>query len=168
MAKAKTVNSRTTRTVLEEAFVDAFTGECEFDPIKSFLAAGYESGSKNVYSSAMVVLGRDVVKKAIHARMHDSTFWLNEAAVISRLWKEGISANTASARVNALVWVGKNIGMWQEREEGTDVVYNIVNYGTPVEKMVEAIEAKPEIEASKDRVELPEGVSVLSYSDKTH
>jgi len=103
--------------------------------------------------------------------MHESTFWLNEGVVIDRLFKEGMTANSASARVNALVWVGKHLGMWQEKtQEDSQITYNIVNYGTSEEDMVKSIEAKPEVETNLEKAVLPEGIALVSYSspDKAH
>jgi len=155
-----------TLTDLQEAFVDAFTGEAEFDAIESCRIAGYKN-SANPYSSAKRVLDSKAVRLAIHKRMSESNVWLNEGAVIDRLWKEGLTASNASSRVNALVWVGKHLGMWKDKQEDADaaITYNIVNYGTSKNEMVEKIESKPEVALSRDKAELPEGVVLINYKE---
>ena len=152
-------------TEKQELFVEAFVGECEFDAISAYKAAGYNNNMK-LYSAAMRVLASEPVKREIHKRLHESTFWLNESAVIDRLWKEGTTANAASARINALVWVGKHLGMWKEKEEKeVENTYNIINYSAPRETMIKDIENSPKVVEQKDKVSLPEGVSVLSYKE---
>lgn len=154
-------------TELEEAFVTSFIGDAEFNPVMAWKAAGYQ-GSSHIYSAAMKVLSRERVRRAIHQRMNDSTFWINEGAVIDRLWKEGMEARTASARVNALVWVGKHLGMWKEKtQEDSQITYNVVNYNTPKDDMVKTIEAQPEVEDSRDKAVLPEGVALVSFAEPT-
>jgi len=157
-------------TPLQERFVEYFCGEAEFDAVVSMKRAGYKTSSRPI-SAAQNILKSDAVKRAIHNRMHESTFWLNEGVVIDRLFKEGMTANSASARVNALVWVGKHLGMWQEKtQEDSQITYNIVNYGTSEEDMVKSIEAKPEVETNLEKAVLPEGIALVSYSspDKAH
>lgn len=154
-------------TPLQERFVDYFCGECEFDAVVSMKRAGYKTSS-NPYSASANILKSEAVKRAIHQRMHESTFWMNEGVVIDRLFKEGMTANSASARVNALVWVGKHLGMWQEKTaEDNQITYNIVNYGTSEEDMVKTIESKPEVETNLEKAILPEGIALVSYSSPT-
>ena len=151
-------------TEKQEAFVTAFIGEAGFDKDK---AAAIARKSLNITEMKPgKILESEAVQRAIHQRMDTSLFWLNEATVIDRLFKEGINANSASARVNALVWVGKHLGMWKEKEQSVHdgVTYNIVNYAQPEGKMLDEIKATPEVELNKDKAKLPEGVAVLSYS----
>ena len=151
-------------TEMQEKFVELFIGECQFDPIASYKGAGYKK-AYNAYSAAMRVLNSEAVKLAIHTRLQDSTIWIQEEAVINRLWNEGLNASNASARINALVWVGKHIGMWREKvQEEQQTVYQVVNYGVPVEQMMKTIEEVPQIEEKKDDVVLPEGVTVLKFN----
>lgn len=157
-------------TDMQEKFVEAFIGECEFDPIAAYKAAGY-SKTYNAYSAAMRVLDSEAVKRAIHKHLHESTFWINEGLVIQRLWHEAMNANTDSARINALVWIGKHLGMWQEKqkEESTGVNIQILNYTDDEKTKIKYIESVPGVEENKDKVSLPEGVQVLSYEqEKPH
>lgn len=152
-------------TDLQERFVEYFIGECEFNAVEAYRRAGYKKDSY-LYSAAMKVLDSPAVKRAIHERLNESTFWLNEQAVIERLWKEALTANAASARINALVWVGKHLGMWREKQEenNTSVTYNVINYGVDEKEVRQTIENTPEVELAKDKVKLPEGVQVLTYN----
>ena len=159
-------------TEKQELFVEAFLGECLFDPIKSYQAAGY-SDTFQLYSSAQRVLKSEAVQHAIHARMKDmnTAWWINEEVVVQELWKEahekGRGASHA-ARINALVWIGKHLGMWQEKkEEEKDTRPNIqvINYGVPKEQLDKEL-SQPEVIAQKDKAELPEGVLLADYTDK--
>ena len=156
-------------TELQENFVDAFLGECMFDPIKAYKAAGYADSSK-IYVSAMKVLKSEAVKRAIHDRMKDmkTAWWLSEEVIVQELWKEAHDkdqGSSHSARINALVWIGKHLGMWQEKKEETEVKPTIViqNYGAPKEDIEKEVNS-PEVVREKDKVSLPEGVQVLDYS----
>ena len=149
-------------TAAQEAFVSAFIEEAELDKNEAARIANAAVGTS---ITAPTFLKSEAVQKAIHLRMVKSSLWLSEAAIIDRLFKEGMTANSASARVNALVWVGKHLGMWQEKEqEESQTVYNIVNYGTSEAEMAKVIEAKPEVESSIEQAVLPEGVAVLKYN----
>ena len=106
MAKRLSTKDKFNLTEKQESFVEAFIGECEFDPIGAYKAAGYSS-RQMIYTQAMKTLNSEAVKRAIHQRMHESTFWLSEGVIIDRLFKEAMSASNPSARINALVWVGK-------------------------------------------------------------
>ena len=72
-----------------------------------------------------------------------------------------------AARINALVWIGKHIGMWQEKQEqekDTKPTINIVQYGVS-QKEAEKELNRPEVVNKKDDVTLPEGVIITSYED---
>lgn len=161
-------------TELQEKFVEAFLGEAYFNPIKAYYAAGYADTYKP-YSQAMSVLNSKAVLNAIHKRMADMStkFWLSEDVVLQRLWKEATDESRGSnqaARINALVWIGKHLGMWKEKAEEKDSqpIIKIVQYGINKEEFEKAINTK-EVEEAEKEIELPEGVSVLNYSeDKVH
>lgn len=169
MAKQKRVKPL---TELQERFVDAFLSEeCMFDPIKAFDAAGY-AYSMNKYSEAMKVLNSDAVVREINQRMAqlDTAYWINEQIIIKQLWKEAIDKgnnSTQSARINALVWIGKHIGMWQEKREEakeSQPTIKIVQYGIDQDKFKQEIETKEVEDTAKD-ISLPEGITVLNYND---
>lgn len=162
-------------TELQEKFVEAFCGEALFNPIKAYEMAGYAHTTKP-FASAMAVLNSKAVTHHIHLRLADmkTNYWLTEDIVLQRLWKEAIDekrGSTHAARINALVWIGKHLGMWQEKVEEKDSkpVINITNYGVSEEEMKKKINNTPEVEEVKDEVNLPEGVQVINYSEKnTH
>lgn len=162
-------------TTKQAAFVDAFLSEeCMLDPIKAYDAAGY-AHSYNKYSEAMKVLNSTTVVREINRRMAqlDTAFWINENIIIKKLWEEATNKDIGSsqaARINALVWIGKHIGMWQEKkveEKDTRPVINITNYGID-EKAAQKELTKPEVVKEANKVSLPEGVVITQYDDTQH
>ena len=166
MSKKLATRDKFNLTDKQELFVEAFIGECEFDPIGAYKAAGYSSQSM-IYSQAMKTLNSEAVRRAIHQRMNSSTFWISEGVIIDRLFKEAMSASNPSARINALVWVGKHIGMWKDKDEKEEggVTYNIVNYGASEKEMKKVIDAEPGVEKIQENTTLPEGVTVLQFNE---
>lgn len=159
-------------TEKQEAFVDAFLSEENlFNPIRAYLAAGYAPNANN-YREAMKVLNKKVVVREINRRMGelDTAFWINEKVIVRKLWeeatREGMGSSQA-ARINALVWIGKHIGMWKEKSEERDTTpqIQIIQYGMDGEKVEKELNRKEVVE-QKDSVKLPEGVVLTSYSDE--
>lgn len=159
-------------TEKQEKFIEYFLGECHLDPIKAYDAAGY-AHTYNKYSEAMKILNSDSVVREINQRMadKDTAYWINDNIIVKKLWEEATDyseRSTQAARINALVWIGKHIGMWQEKKEeekDTRPVIQITNYGVPEEKFKEEA-SKPEVEREIENVRLPEGVQILDYGDK--
>lgn len=162
-------------TEKQEAFVDNFLfGEKPFSPVHAYLEAGYAPNSNN-YREAMKVLNSKAVIREINLRMADlnNDYWLNEKTIIQRLWqeatREGMGSSQA-ARINALVWIGKHLGMWKEKHEEKDTTpqIQIIQYGLKEEEVKKELN-KPEVVERKDEVELPEGVVLTDFSeDKVH
>lgn len=161
-------------TEKQTLFVDAFlSDECMLDPIKAYEAAGY-ADSFNKYSEAMKVLNSKTVVREINRRMGelDTAFWINEKVIIKKLWEEATKQGMGSsqaARINALVWIGKHIGMWKDKvetQEDKTPTIQVINYGMN-EKEVKKELNKPEVVEQKDKISLPEGVIVLDYSEGT-
>lgn len=158
-------------TELQEKFVDAFLGDCHLDPIKAYDAAGY-AHSMQKYTEAMKILNSKAVSREINKRMadKDTSFWINENLIIKKLWAEATDygqKSSQAARINALVWIGKHIGMWQEKQEAekdTRPVINITQYGVDQKKAEKEL-SRPEVVKKKDDVTLPEGVIITSYED---
>lgn len=159
-------------TELQEAFVDAFLGEALFDPLKAYNLAGYAESMKP-YNEAMRVLRSKAVAHHIHKRLaeQDTDYWINESAVVQRLWKEAIDESRGSsqaARINALVWVGKHLGMWQDKkdsQEDKQPIIQITNYGLDKQKVEKELN-RPEVVEQKDKVSLPEGIVVANYAEE--
>ncbi|MBT8449306.1 MAG: terminase small subunit [Gammaproteobacteria bacterium] len=156
-------------TEKQEKFIEAFLGECHLDPIKAYEAAGY-AHSFNKYSESMKVLNSDSVVREINQRMadKDTSYWINDSIIIKKLWEEATNPDSpAAARINSLVWIGKHIGMWKEKEQEADKTpqINIIQYGMDKE-VVEKELNKPEVVSAKDKVSLPEGVQVTNYSEE--
>ena len=153
-------------------FVEAFLGDCYFDPLKAYKAAGYSQNTYNMYSEAMNVLHSNAVSREINRRMaeKDTAYWISDNIIIKQLWKEATDygdKSSQAARINALVWIGKHIGMWAEKQQEVDTkpVIHITNYGVPeaeFKKAVKDTDAEKEVE----NVQLPEGIQVLDYSEE--
>lgn len=159
-------------TEMQSKFIDEFLGDCLFDPVKAYYAAGYAESFKP-YAESMRILSSKVVIHHLHKRMAemDTKFWLNEDAVIRRLWKEATDESrgtSQAARINALVWIGKHIGMWQEKvasQEEKQPIIQITNYGLDEQKVKTELN-RPEVVEQRDKVSLPEGVLVTDYSEE--
>lgn len=160
-------------TELEEAFVDAYVGEANFDAVKAYSLAGYAYSSRP-FTDAANVLRRVHVIRAIREALESSAKyqWITEDVIIQRLWKEATNdkkGSTQAARINALVWIGKHLGMWQERKEETGdkkPEIQIVNYQIPRDQLEKEL-TRPEVEKVAQKNNLPEGVVIHDYdSDK--
>lgn len=159
-------------TQLQERFVEAFLGEAYFDPIKAYELAGYAMNGYNKYTDSMKILHSDAVTREINQRManKDTAYWISDNVIIKQLWKEATDygdRSSQAARINALVWIGKHIGMWQEKQQEIDTkpIINITNYGVPEEEFKKRA-SEPEVEKEVENVKLPEGVQVLDYSEE--
>lgn len=162
-------------TQLQERFVEAFLGEAYFDPIKAYELAGYAMNGYNKYTDSMKILHSDAVTREINQRManKDTAYWISDNVIIKQLWKEATDygdRSSQAARINALVWIGKHIGMWQEKqkeEADTRPIINITNYEIP-EKEFNIAVSDPKVIAEVDKVELFEGIVVEDYSHSKH
>ena len=162
-------------TQLQERFVEAFLGEAYFDPIKAYELAGYNLTTYNKYTDSMKVLHSDAVTREINQRMadKDTAYWISDNVIIKQLWKEATDygdRSSQAARINALVWIGKHIGMWQEKqkdEADTRPIINITTYEIPEKEFNTAIN-NPEVISEVDKIELSEGIIVEDYSHSKH
>ena len=162
-------------TQLQERFVEAFLGEAYFDPIKAYELAGYNLTTYNKYTDSMKVLHSDAVTREINQRMadKDTAYWISDNVIIKQLWKEATDygdRSSQAARINALVWIGKHIGMWQEKqkeEADTRPIINITTYEIPEKEFNTAIN-NPEVISEVDKIELSEGIIVEDYSRSKH
>lgn len=161
-------------TEMQERFVEAFLGESYFDPIRAYDAAGYNPNTYSKYSDSMKILHSDAVTREINQRMtnKDTAYWINDNIIIKQLWKEATDygdRSSQAARINALVWIGKHIGMWQEKQKEVDTrpIINITNYEIP-EKEFNVAVSDPKVIAEVDKVELFEGIVVEDYSHSKH
>lgn len=159
----------------QELFVEAFCSSPTFNATQAAKDAGYSETSAHIRGPKLLQNPR--VQKAIDKRLEKrkTAFWLKENTVLEKLWEEATrTAGNAShaARINALVWLGKHIGMWREKVEETEeakITYNVINYSDggelkgKVNKLVE--ENKEEVEENKNK-ELPEGVVLLNYKNE--
>lgn len=161
-------------TEKQERFVEAFLGEAYFDPIKAYELAGYSMNGYNKYTDSMKILHSDAVTREINQRMadKDTAYWISDNVIIKQLWKEATDygdRSSQAARINALVWIGKHIGMWQEKQQEADTkpIINITNYGIPETDLKRELN-RSDVVKEVDNVSLPEGVVVTSYLDVEH
>jgi predicted HTH domain antitoxin len=114
------------------------------------------------------IITRDCVRVEVEKRQSyvKKKFKMDEVDVLNRLWEEANNTEKGSnhnARITALVWIGKHLGMWQEKkEEKTDntYTYNIINYDSGSQpKQLEKI-----VEQTIEQEEVLENVSVTKYS----
>ena len=158
-------------TPKEELFVEHYCGTAQFNATQAADMAGYKDKREG-----SVILNRPHVAQAVRSRIEErkQKSWLSETQIMEKLWdeahKEGQGTSHA-ARINALVWLGKHLGMWQEKKEQqgeTQITYNIINYDNDarVEKITNAIEDnREEVEANVESASLPEGVVIASYAE---
>jgi phage terminase small subunit len=158
----------------EQLFVEAYCGPANFNNTKAYELAGY-GGTTSKKQNAYELINRPHVQKAIRERLEQrkNTYWLDENLILERLWEEANRVGNGSshaARIQALVYLGKHIGMWQERvnqHADQSVTYNIINYSEDPkkEKIVKAIEQhKKEVEEVKDTA-IDLGVEIKNYND---
>jgi len=121
-------------TPQEILFVDKYVDN--FNELEAFQAAKYSSANPKAYAAE--VLKRDRVQKAITEKVEEKVkmHGISESSVIAGLLREAQNmgkGSTQTARINAWVWLGKHIGMFNEKtpdkNKGGDT-YNIIQYGS--------------------------------------
>lgn len=179
MARTLDPLKKRNRTVLsynEELFVEAFCGPANFNGTEAYRLANYSTKNKDsATSAASDLLKRPHVLKAIKERLEErkASFWLTEDVILQKLWEEANRTDKGSshaARIQALVLLGKHIGMWQDKvkayEESSNVTYNIIQYNQePLkEKVVAAIE---DHKITKDQADSIEsfGINLTNYNE---
>lgn len=90
---------------------------------------------------------------------------ISPEVVLERLWKEGIREGAGSnhaARIQALVQLGKHLGMFVEKKESTAHTFNIITYSDPKEEKI-----KVEVEKVNNEIEVEENkvLSTISFTD---
>ena len=158
----------------QKLFVEYYCSSANFNAVEAARQAGYINPDRG----ASRILKVRSVAKAIESRLDTraQAAWYSEDDVLKKLWEEAKTTegrgNTQASRVNALVWLGKHIGMWKEKIIEKDngpkkIEYNIINYATPKtlsEKIKDAIDVEKELVEEHKNDELPEGVVLLDYS----
>ena len=159
----------------QNLFVEAFCSSPTFNATQAAKDAGYADASAHI--RGWKLLQNSKIQKAITKRLakRKEAFWIKEDIILKKLWEEATNTDRGSshaARINALVWLGKHLGMWQDRvpvQEDNKITYNVINYsdnGELKNKIVDKIEEnKEEVEQQKDK-SLPEGVVLLNYDNK--
>ena len=148
-----------TLSEVQEMFVQAFVHEAGLDKNKAKAIVERLRGGATLNATNMMAVPK--VMKAIHTEVAKSTTWINQNIILNRLYHEGITSSNPTSRVNALVWVGKQLGMWKETEAGRDVVFQVVNYAGSGEKQDEKV--VEQLTTAEVSAAIPPGISITSY-----
>jgi len=147
-----------TLTPKEKAFVEIFTSGEKVTAKAAAQEVGYRG-----HGAGSELMKKPHIKAAIEEAYGKkvNTFRVTQEQILERLWHEANEGKQGSARINALVWLGKHYGMWKTEtdKESSGVTYNIVNYSSaPVQEKV--IEEKViEVEDST-----PSNVKIARYN----
>lgn len=162
----------------QKAFVEFYCGEANFIAVEAARLAGYANPHRMGYE----VVKSKAVSEAIQDRLDTRAraAWYSAEDIQKALWeevrtKEG-KGNTQAARVSALVWLGKSIGMWndveqkakllEEQRKSPQITYNIINYkeALPSREVIEH-EVEDNREAVQHQLEHMDDVEIINYSE---
>lgn len=156
----------------EQLFVDAYCGPANYNGKKAWELVFNEDPTYYNELSARVLLKKPNVQSAIkkHQEKLSKKMNITEIDVLNRLWEEANAygqGTNHNARITALVWIGKHLGMWAEKPkqvEQQSVTYNIVNYSTVEnpDNNQKLIEVKQEDVIEEN--DIPSNVSITSYN----
>jgi len=154
----------------EKLFVEAYCGEANFDPKLARKLAGYSDHTRR--DRAVAFLNKPHIAEAVGARMdrRRATAWYAEEDILKMLMSEATregQGSTQSGRIQAIVYLGKHIGMFSDKKEEKAVdqstTINVINYDTgnkDVEKLVKGNEQEV-LEHKDDNV--VEGLVITQY-----
>jgi hypothetical protein len=157
----------------EQLFVDAYCGPANYNGKKAYEMVLAKDTSRGYWTEldARTVLKRPHVKHAIeqHQKAVSKQMKITEMDILDKLWveanREGQGANH-NARITALVWIGKHLGMFQEKKQEVGpntITYNIVNYSeAPTQEKV--IENKKQESVVEVENNLPANIQITSYA----
>ena len=160
-ARSQALNPR------QQLFVEAYCSSSNFNASDAYVQAGYGGRNK---SKAAELLKVPKIAKAIEARLETrkATFWVREDDVLRGIYEEPTNkdpGSTQTGRIQAWVWLGKHLGMFQEKKkEDAPVTYNIINYNSHNPKIEE--ETKRAIQSlSEEEIHLIEDIEELDETD---
>ena len=158
-------------TPMEELFVENYC------TISNGVAA--DAARRSGYADSVIAKAYEIVKKPHVAKAIDvwrenrkATFWISESQLLQRMWEEANNYDekaTHAGRINALVWLGKHMGMFgeqskQDQIKGSSNTYNIIQY-SGVKPMVENAVKEKELEVLEavGGVDESLGIEIKSY-----
>lgn len=157
----------------ERLFIEAYTGPANYNKIKA-LEAAYPAHINNKKtwkeSEANQVLARPHVANYLrkHQESVSKEFHLSEVDILNRLWMEATREDEKaqhSARISALVWLGKHLGMFQEKKSEqsgpASITYNVVNY-SGYQKQETVIESEV---VTEENPKLPANVKIKGWDE---
>lgn len=171
-------------TEKQKLYIEFYCTTADFTAVEAARQAGYTNPERAGYE----LMKNSVVIKAIEKRLDTrarSAFYTAED-IQRALWNEVNTregkGNTQAARVSALVWLGKSIGMWSEVEqkakllekqrENPSVVYNIINYSENKDSTNKDFSKESiEVEVEKNKTDVAkslkslENFEVISYNE---
>ena len=161
MSRFSTIKNITEKQL---AFVDAYFGEAEGNISKAYKIAYGKGEKKPAYAVFKAPAVQALIKERREKR--EATSWITHDQILEGLYKEATNyengANSAS-RISAWVWIGKHLGMWQEKKEEqkeANITYNIVNFSEEnkkEEKVVTVIE--------EEKTSLPSDVQIKDFNE---
>lgn len=172
-------------TPKQRRFVEHYTGPDRGNAIQSAKKAGYGAGM------APELMNNEKIVNAIieQNELQKKKMFYDEQAILERLWEEATfegKGSSQNARIQALVYLGKHIGMWDDKSKALaeakqqkgDITYNIINFSDSKkedlqDKVVHTIEQNKEsVEKERERLDLKpsddilEGVVLTNYVTK--
>ncbi len=160
-------------TPKQRRFVELYTGPNRGNALQSAKEAGYGAGM------ASELMDNEKIVEAVTEQneLQRKTMFYNEQDILEKLWEEATKEGKGSnqnGRIQALVHLGKHIGMWDDKskalalakEEKQGITYNIINFS---ESKKEELEEKVmgAIEENIEEVEqaLP-GIVIENYREE--
>lgn len=117
--------------------------DIELDVLNTYCSEGNYSSKRTAtlldrdYREIYTIIKREPVQEELKKRQEklQKKFNLSEIDILNKLWDEANNYEKGAnhnARITALVWIGKHLGMWQEKKEKeeTQITYNIINYSS--------------------------------------
>ena len=155
----------------EKVFVEEYCGSANFNAVAAARSAGYRHHGHRDRSLAL--LKKPHIQRAIEGRIETraAVAWYSEDDILKLLHKEATREGRGSshaARIQAIVYLGKHIGMFREREkeaaQDNSTNIQIVNYsnGESIKKLVK--ENEKEVIEHKDDPIIP-NLLIEDYSD---
>lgn len=156
-------------TPKESLFVEAYCTVAKFNATKAYQSAGY-SDLKHASSRGSAMLRKPHVKAAIEKRIEEKKrgFAVTHEDVLRGIYNEATRFEddaSSSSRINAWVWLGKEIDMFKPKQDKEDTLIqvNVVSYGAAEVqgRVIETAKALPVEEVKQIEQSV---VEVIDYS----
>jgi len=167
-------------TPKQRMFVELYTGPIRGNAIKCAKEAGYGAGMSSELMRNEKILSAIEEQNELKRRQ----MFYDEQDILEKLWEEAQKEGRGSSqngRIQALVYLGKHIGMWDDKSKALaeakenqgkgGVTYNIINFSDSEQqslknKVVEAIDHN--LEAVEKELKHPKkapGIIIENYGD---